>query len=129
MWGFCASGRELSRSSLDSPVLAISSCDEVLHRIRRVHAVEKPTKRVSDTLRVVGTLEPLFLARRVLGLHPAAFLIFQLLTTIVAVVVLILVARARGRSELWAVFGIFGTPGLLIGLLILIALPVQTKTS
>jgi hypothetical protein len=66
-----------------------------------------------------------FLVRRVFGFHPVLFLAFHLVTAIVAVLLLAKVATARGRSPMWAAIGVLGIPGLVIGLLILIALPVQ----
>ena len=75
----------------------------------------------------MNSIEPLFLARRILWFHPAAFLLFHFIAAAVAVAVLIAVANARGRSPFWALFGLLGIPGLLIGLLVLIALPVQAR--
>jgi hypothetical protein len=65
----------------------------------------------------------LFLARRVYGYHPLAALIFYAIAAAICIGVLIAVANARGRSGFWSLFGLWLIPGLVVGLLILIALP------
>lgn len=65
----------------------------------------------------------LFLARTVGGYHPFAALFFYLIAAAVCIGILMTVANARGRSGLWSLFGLWLVPGLLIGLLFLIALP------
>ena len=70
------------------------------------------------------TFQP-FLARRIFGVHPGVALALHVITAVIAIFILIQVANARGRSPWWSLLGIFGVPGLVIGLLVLIALPVQ----
>jgi len=65
----------------------------------------------------------LFLARHVYGFHPFVAFLLYLLAAMVCVGILLAVANARGRSPLWSLFGVWLVPGLLIGLLVLIALP------
>ena len=72
-------------------------------------------------------LDLLFLVRRVAGLHPGIWVLGHLITAVIAVIILYNVAAARGRSKWWALLGIGGLPGLVIGLLVLIALPVQPQ--
>lgn len=69
------------------------------------------------------TTNSFFLAQRVYGYHPLAAFFFYLLFATICVGVLIAVANSRGRSTLWSLFGVWLLPGLLIGLLVLIALP------
>lgn len=69
----------------------------------------------------------LFLARRVWVFHPGVALFFYLLAVAVCVGALLAVANSRGRSGLWSLFGVWLVPGLLIGLLVLIALPANTQ--
>jgi len=69
----------------------------------------------------------LFLAGRVWVFHPALALFFYLVAVAICVGVLMAVASARGRSGLWSLFGVWLIPGLLIGLLVLIALPSNAR--
>ena len=73
------------------------------------------------------TADTLFLAHRFYGYHPFAAFLFYLLAATVCVGVLVAVANSRGRSGLWSLFGLWLLPGLLIGLLVLIALPTNTE--
>ncbi|HNM78847.1 MAG TPA: hypothetical protein PKI89_10795 [Tepidiformaceae bacterium] len=68
-----------------------------------------------------------FLSHHVYGGHPFAALFLYLLAAAVCVGILVAVANARGRSALWSLMGLWLIPGLLIGLLILIALPANTQ--
>lgn len=70
----------------------------------------------------------LLLVRRVGGLHPGLWVLGHVVTAVIAVIILLNVASARGRSKWWALLGIGGLPGLVVGLLVLIALPVQPQT-
>ena len=65
----------------------------------------------------------LFLAQRFWVFHPALALFFYLVAVAICVGILMAVANARGRSGLWSLFGLWLVPGLVIGLLVLIALP------
>ncbi|MFN8618401.1 MAG: hypothetical protein U0837_15010 [Dehalococcoidia bacterium] len=73
------------------------------------------------------TTTSLFLAQRFYGYHPFAAFLFYLLFASVCVGILLAVANSRGRSSLWSLFGVWLLPGLLIGLLVLIALPANTE--
>ncbi len=68
-----------------------------------------------------------FLAQRVYGYHPLAAFFFYLLVAVICVGILTAVATSRGRSTLWSLFGLWLLPGLLIGLLVLIALPSNSE--
>ena len=68
-----------------------------------------------------------FLAHHVYGGHPFAALFLYLLAAAVWIGILVAVTNARGRSALWSLLGLRLIPGLLIGLLILIALPANTQ--
>jgi hypothetical protein len=65
----------------------------------------------------------LFLTRHVYGYHPLAALFIYMLAAALCVGILSAVANARGRSSLWSLFGLWLIPGLVVGLLVLIALP------
>ncbi len=73
------------------------------------------------------TTTTVFLAQRVYGYHPFAAFLFYLLVATVCVGILVAVANSRGRSTLWSLFGVWLLPGLLIGLLVLIALPANSE--
>ena len=65
----------------------------------------------------------LFLTRHVAGFHPLLALLFYVIAAAICIGILITVANARGRSGLWSLMGLWLIPGLIVGLLVLIALP------
>ena len=56
---------------------------------------------------------------------PPALLLVGLLYSQLCVLTLAVIAETRGQTKLHAVWGLLGLPGLAIGLLIMLALPVS----
>ena len=54
---------------------------------------------------------------------PAAVLAVGLIFSLFCVLTLAVVADTRGQTKLHAVWGLLGLPGLVIGLLVMLALP------
>jgi hypothetical protein len=73
--------------------------------------------------------ERLFFVHRVAGFHPLFALFLYLAVAALCIWVLMAVASSRGRSSMWSLFGLWLIPGLVIGLLVLIALPANTASA